>query len=79
MQSALRITTKVLPGNKIEVEIPDAQIGDSVDVFVVLPEKVEPKKRSVIEILEEAHAKRPPKSAEEIDRQLQEERESWDS
>jgi antitoxin component of MazEF toxin-antitoxin module len=78
MQSALHITTKVLPGNKIEVEIPEAQIGDSVDVFVVLPEKVETKKRSVMEILEEVHAKRPPKSAEEIDRQLQEERESWD-
>ncbi len=79
MQPALRITTKVLPGKKIEIEIPEAQIGDSVDVFVVLPEKVEPKKRSVIEILEEVHAKRPPKSAEEIDRQLREERESWDS
>jgi len=79
MQPALRITTKVLPGNKIEIEIPEAEIGDSVDVFVVLPEKVETKKRSVIEILEEVHAKRPPKSAEEIDRQLREERESWDS
>lgn len=79
MQPALHITTKVLPGNKIEVEIPDAQIGDSVDVFVVLPEKAEPKKRSVIEILEEVHAKRPPKSAEEIDKYLQQERESWDS
>ena len=79
MQQALRITTKVLPGNKIEIEIPEAEIGDSVDVFVVLPEKVEPKKRSVIEILEEVHAKLPPKSAEEIDRQLREERESWDN
>ncbi|MBW4570171.1 MAG: hypothetical protein KME31_19710 [Tolypothrix carrinoi HA7290-LM1] len=79
MQPALRITTKVLPGNKIEIEIPEAQIGDTVDVFVVLPEKVETKKRSVIEILEEVHAKRPPKSAEEIDRQLREKRESWDS
>lgn len=79
MQPALRITTKVLPGNKIEIEIPEAQIGDSVDVFVVLPEKVETKKRSVMEILEEVHAKLPLKSAEEIDRQLREERESWDS
>ncbi|MEH1855502.1 MAG: hypothetical protein V7L11_28435 [Nostoc sp.] len=24
------ITTKVLPGNKIEIEIPEAEIGDSV-------------------------------------------------
>jgi hypothetical protein len=79
MQAALRITTKVLPGNKIEIEIPEAEIGDSVDVFVILPEKPKVKRRSVIEIIEEAHAKRTPKSAEEIDRQLQEERDSWDS
>jgi hypothetical protein len=46
---------------------------------VILPQKAEPKKRSVIEILEEVHAKHPPKSAEEIDRQLREERDSWDS
>ncbi|MBW4666696.1 MAG: hypothetical protein KME60_04445 [Cyanomargarita calcarea GSE-NOS-MK-12-04C] len=79
MQSALYIKTKVLAGNKIEIQVPEAQIGDRVDVFVILPEKTEPKKRSVIDILEEVHAKHPPKSAEEIDRQLREERDSWDS
>ncbi|RUR74873.1 hypothetical protein ACF3DV_02740 [Chlorogloeopsis fritschii PCC 9212] len=79
MQPALHITTKVLSGNKIEIEIPEAKEGDNVDVFVILPEKVETKKRSVMEILEVIHAQRPPKSAEEIDRYLQEERESWDS
>jgi hypothetical protein len=79
MQSALHITTKVLPGNKIEIEIPEAQIGDSVDVFVVLPEKVETKKRSVIEIIEESRSRHPSRTAEDIDRQLQEERLSWES
>jgi hypothetical protein len=79
MQPALRITTKVLPGNKIEIEIPEAQIGDTVDVFVVLPEKVEPKKRSVIEIIEESRRRHPSRTAEDIDRQLQQERLSWDS
>lgn len=79
MQPALHLTTKVLPGNKIEIEIPEGEIGDIVDVFVVLPAKSKEKKRSVLEMLEEIHAKRPPKSAAEIDRQLREERESWDS
>ena len=55
------------------------RIGDTVDVFVVLPEKPKAKKRSVFEILEEVHAKRPPRSAENIDRQLREERDLWDS
>jgi hypothetical protein len=79
MQPALRITTKVLPGNKIEIEIPEAEIGDSVDVFVILPEKVETKKRSVLEIIEESRRRHPSRTAEDIDRQLQEERLSWDS
>ncbi len=79
MQSALRITTKVLPGNKIEIEIPEAEIGDSVDVFVILPEKVEPKKRSVLEIIEESRRRHPSRNASDIDKQLQEERLSWDS
>ncbi|WP_334955697.1 hypothetical protein [Nostoc sp.] len=79
MQSALRITTKVLPGNKIEIEIPEAEIGDSIDVFVILPEKTEPKHRSVLDIIEESRRRHPSRSAEDIDRQLQEERLSWDS
>lgn len=78
MQSAVRITTKVLPGNKIEIQVPEAQEGDSVDVFVVLPEKVETKKRSILDIIQESRSRHPFRSAEEIDRQLQEERSSWD-
>ncbi|MBN3947844.1 MAG: hypothetical protein HWQ38_15830 [Nostoc sp. NMS7] len=79
MQSALRIRTKVLPGNKIEIEIPEAEIGDSVDVFVILPEKAEPKHRSILDIIEESRRRHPSRTAEDIDRQLQEERLLWDS
>ena len=74
MQPALYLTTKVLPGNKIEIEIPEGEIGDTVDVFVVLPKKAKSKKRSVLEIIEEVHAKRSLRSAEDIDRQIREER-----
>jgi hypothetical protein len=79
MQPALRITTKVLLGNKIEIEIPEAEIGDSVDVFVILPEKAEPKRRSVLEIIEQSRRRHASRTAEDIDRQLQQERLSWDS
>ncbi|BAZ15585.1 hypothetical protein NIES4071_74570 [Calothrix sp. NIES-4071] len=78
MQPALHITTKVLPGNKIEIQVPEAQIGDSVDVFVVLPEKAETKKRSVLDIIEESRKRHASRTAEDIDRQLQEERASWE-
>lgn len=79
MQSALRITTKVLPGNKIEIEIPEAEIGDSVDVFVILPEKAERKRRSALDIIEASRTRHSSRNAEDIDKQLQEERASWDS
>ncbi len=79
MQPALHLTTKVLPGNKIEIEIPEGEIGDTVDVFVVLPEKPKNKKRSVMEIIEESRSRNTLRSAEDIDRQIQEERDSWDS
>ena len=96
MQPALHLTTKVLPGNKIEIEIPEGEIGDTVDVFVVLPEKHKeksgcdpaptqgareraPSKRSVLEIIEESRSRNTFRTAEDIDRQIREERDSWDS
>lgn len=79
MQPALHLTTKVLPGNKIEIEIPEGEIGDTVDVFVVLPEKPKAKQRSVLKIIEESRSRNTLRSAEDIDRQIKKERESWDS
>ncbi|MBF2007459.1 MAG: hypothetical protein IGS49_18855 [Chlorogloeopsis fritschii C42_A2020_084] len=79
MQPALHITTKVLSGNKIEIEIPDAKEGDNVDVFVILPEKLESKRRSVVELIEKIRNQRSSfRTTEDIDKQLQQERESWD-
>lgn len=37
MQPALRITTTVLPDNRIEVQLPPGSEGAEVEVFVVLP------------------------------------------
>ena len=79
MQPALHLTTKVLPGNKIEIEIPEGEIGDTVDVFVVLPRKHKLEQRSLLEIIEESRSRNILRSAEDIDRQLREERDSWDS
>lgn len=79
MQPALHLTTKVLPGNKIEIEIPEGEIGDTVDVFVVLQKKPQDNSRSVLEIIEASRSRNTLRSAEDIDRQIQEERDSWDS
>jgi antitoxin component of MazEF toxin-antitoxin module len=81
MQAALHISTQVLPGQKIEIQVPDAAIGDTVDVFVILSEKQKPesKRRSVLDLIEQIRSKQQFRSAEDIDKQLQEERESWDN
>jgi len=78
MQSALRVTTKVLPGNKIEVQLPPGSEGEEVDVFIVLPEKSKVERRNVMEIIEKARRHRIGMTAEQIDSYLREERESWD-
>lgn len=79
MQQALHIKTKILPGNKIEIQIPEAAVGDEVDVFVILPEKTASQRDSVLETIEEIRSKRLFKSSEDIDKKLQEERDSWDN
>ncbi|MDY7014197.1 MAG: hypothetical protein SVX43_11480 [Cyanobacteriota bacterium] len=79
MQSAIKIKTKVLPGNKVEIQVPPGSEGEEVEVFVVLPERPQTPQQNVLEILEEIHKHGTFRTIEEIDRDLQIERESWDS
>jgi hypothetical protein len=79
MQAALRITTKVLPGSKIEIEIPEGTVGEDIEVIVMLPEKPKPAQRRALEILAAAHKLGTGRSIDEIDRDLQAERDSWDT
>ena len=79
MQSALRITAKVLPGDKVEIKLPPGSVGEEVEVFVILPEKPKPGRRRVLEFIEEIRSRHASRTVEEIDRELQAERNSWDS
>jgi len=36
MQAALHISTKVLPGNKIEIYTPGLPLGNAVEVFIII-------------------------------------------
>ncbi|MCY6492997.1 hypothetical protein [Leptolyngbya sp. GGD] len=40
MQAAVRIRAKVLPGNRIEIEVPDSSVGAEGEVMVVFPETI---------------------------------------
>ena len=79
MHSAIRITTKVLSGDKVEVQLPPGSVGEEVEVFVILPEKPKTGRRKVLEMLEEIRSRHTSRTVEEIDRELQAERDSWDS
>jgi len=37
MKSSLYLTTTVLPGNKIEIQTPDLNVGQSVEIVVLIP------------------------------------------
>ncbi|MUH01789.1 hypothetical protein F7734_59885 [Scytonema sp. UIC 10036] len=60
MQSALRIETKVLPGNKIEINLPSETVSDSVgqtvEVIIILPEKPKLSRQNILEWIEQVRS-----------------------
>jgi hypothetical protein len=79
MQPALHLSTKVLPGNKIEISAPELPVGKTVEVFVILKSTSSRTRRSAIELLDELPGQRLFKTPEEADQYLHEERSAWES
>jgi hypothetical protein len=89
MQSALKLTTRVLPGKRIEFVAPELHEGDEVDVILVLPEPIAlpeadeqtASRRYVpmVELVETIPSgPRLFESWADYDRFLQEEKDAWD-
>jgi len=78
MQSALHITTRVLPGSRIEIADPELREGEAVDVFLVLPDTPSRPRRTAVEIIEALNGRRVFQTPQEVNRYLQQERDSWD-
>ncbi len=79
MQSAIRVTAKVLPNGKIEVQLPPETAGDEVEVFIVLPEKPVISTLSAIDIINQSSERQKLfNSPEEVDQYLRAERDSWE-
>ncbi|MBP0007175.1 MULTISPECIES: hypothetical protein [unclassified Roseofilum] len=70
MQSALRISTKVLPGDKVEIQVPSGSEGQEVDVFVVFSHPAPSKRSSFVAFIEELQNRHPKRSVEEINYDL---------
>jgi hypothetical protein len=82
MQTALKTTTKVLAGGKIEIvapQLPPDEIVEVIIVFSTSQESLAPTaKRSAMDILREASGHRIFKTAEDVETYLTEERDAWD-
>ncbi|HPZ09479.1 MAG TPA: hypothetical protein PL110_15345 [Candidatus Eremiobacteraeota bacterium] len=79
MNTALHIQTNVLPGNKIEIMSPELIEGSNVEVFIIFKNLITEGKQSVMDVIDSVEGKRLFKTSEEIDRYINEERNSWDS
>jgi hypothetical protein len=78
MQSALRLTTKVQPGGKVQFEDGQLQAGESVEVIVLMPSPAPVHRRSVVDILADAPGHLAFQTADEVAVYLREERDAWE-
>jgi hypothetical protein len=78
----LYIQTQVLEGNKIQIQDPSLKVGETVDIIIQIPEKSQPKKQKISDIVKKIDEIRQHRSCfrtpEEVDQYLREERDSWD-
>jgi len=79
MSTTLHVTTKVLPGHRIEITSPELLEGQAVEVTVVVPKEHSPQRLSALEIIN----KLPPgphcfATWDEYERHLEMEKNSWD-
>lgn len=78
MTLPLHITTRVLPGNRIEVSSPELKVGDAVEVVVQSAARPGESEESVLDVIDSLGGHRAFRSAEEVRQYLQRERESWE-
>ena len=81
MQSAIKLTTTVLPGNRVEIVAPELVEGEDVELIILKAENGNKKQRqfaSAWEYIESLNpVERTAEEWEEIEREFYEERSSW--
>ena len=78
MQAALKLTTTVHPGGRIEVIDIKLPVGKAVDIVILFPQEADPPRRSVMDVLAEAPGRLAFQTADEVDAYLNEERDAWE-
>lgn len=80
MQTALRMTTTVHAGGKVEFIVPQAAQEETLEIIVLFPEHrlaAARPKRSAMDILNDAPGNRLFRTADDVDVYLEEERNAW--
>ena len=78
MQTALRLTSLVQSGGRVEVSSPQLTAGKTVEVIVLFPQETEAIRRSGVAGLADALGHLAFQTAEEVEAYLQEERDAWE-
>jgi len=78
MESALRLTTTVRPGGRIEVSDPELPDGACVDLIVLLAPLASAPRRSIVDVLAEAPGALLFRTPADVDDYLGEERDAWE-
>jgi hypothetical protein len=78
MALTFQVKTTVLPGNRIEIRVPELTEGRSATVLVLLDDESTTVKRRLSEVLGNYAGRQLFQSAAEVDAYLQAEREAWD-
>jgi hypothetical protein len=78
MQAALRRTTNVQSGGRIEITDTQLPEGKAVEVIVLFEPVANGKRASILDVLAQAPGHLAFKTAEEVDAYLQEERQTWE-
>ena len=79
LQSALRVTTEVRPGGRIEIIDSQLPVGMPVEVIVFVPQAPLPTRQSVLAVLAAAPGHLAFETAADVDAYLHHEREAWDA
>ena len=78
MAIEVHVETVVLPGGRIELNVPGLMAGQQATVTITIKDRQIPKKRSIVDILAEIPGHRMFQNADEVDAYIREERDSWE-
>ena len=74
----LEVKTRILAGGRIEIEVPELPEEREATVRITVEKDPSPPKRRFLDVLGEYKGGRSFRTAEEVDRFINEERDSWD-